>query len=62
MGTGGAAVPQYYTRAAPAMDITIMAYVLSYVRYINNNDIHEDLPLCQPLHGRTTEGGYFSES
>ena len=24
------------------------------MRYIYNNDILEDLPFCQPLHGRTT--------
>ena len=36
------------------MDITNLAYLLSYVRYIYNNDILEDLLFCQPLHGRTT--------
>ena len=35
-------------------DITNMAYLLTYIRYIYNNDIHEDLLFCKPLHGRTT--------
>ena len=35
-------------------DITNKAYLLSYVRYIYNNDILEDLLFCQPFHGRTT--------
>ena len=36
------------------MDITKTAHLLAYVRYIYNNDLHEDLLFCQPLHGRTT--------
>ena len=35
-------------------DITKMAHLLAYVRYVYNYDIHEDLLFCQPLHGRTT--------
>ena len=35
-------------------DITNKVYLLSYVRYIYNNDILEDLLFCQPFHGRTT--------
>ena len=35
-------------------DITNKAYLLSYVRYIYNNDILEDLLFCQPFQGRTT--------
>ena len=31
-------------------DITKMAHLLAYVRYVYNNDIHEDLLFCQPLH------------
>ena len=34
--------------------ITKMAHLLAYVRYVCNNDIHEDLLFSQPLHGRTT--------
>ena len=35
-------------------NITKMAHLLAYVRYVYNNDMHEDLLFCQPLHGRTT--------
>ena len=42
-------------------DITNMAYLLSYVRYIYNNDIHEDLLFCKPLHGRTTGMDIFQK-
>ena len=35
-------------------DITKMAHLLAYVRYVYNYDIHEDLLFRQPLHGRTT--------
>ena len=37
-----------------SMDITKMALLFAYVGYVYNNDIHEDLLFCQPLHGRTT--------
>lgn len=42
-------------------DITNMAYLLSYVRYIYNNDIHEDLLFCRPLHERTTGMDIFQK-
>ena len=35
-------------------DIAKMTHLLAYVRYVYNNDIHEDLLFWQPLHGRTT--------
>ena len=35
-------------------DITKMAHLMAYVRHVYNNNIHEDLLFCQPLHGRTT--------
>ena len=35
-------------------NITKMEHLLTYVRYIYNNHIHEDLLFCQPLHGCTT--------
>ena len=38
-----------------------MAYLLSYVRYIYNNDIYEDLLFCPPLHGRTTGMDIFQK-
>ena len=31
-----------------------MAHFLAYARYVYNNNIHEDLLFCQPLHGRPT--------
>ena len=50
-------------------DTTNMAYLLSYVRYIYNNDIRytlvftilEDLLFCQPLHGRTADMDIFQK-
>ena len=36
------------------MDITNKAYLLSYVRYIYNNNILKDLLFCQPFYGHTT--------
>ena len=38
-----------------------MAYLLSYVRFIYNNDIHKDLLFCQPLHGGTTWMNIFQK-
>ena len=42
-------------------DITNMACLLSYVSYICNNDIHEDLLFCKPSHGRTTGMDIFQK-
>ena len=42
-------------------DITNVAYLLSYVRFIYNNNIHEDLLFCQPLHGRTAGMDIFQK-
>ena len=47
---------KFATQLDESMDITNMAYLLSYVRYIYNNNIHEDLLFCKPLHGHTTIG------
>ena len=46
--------PKFATQLDESTDNTKMAHLLAYVRYVYNNDIHEDLLFCQPLHGRTT--------
>ena len=46
--------PKFAIQLDESTDITKMAHLLAYVRYVYNNDIHEDLLFCQPLPGRTT--------
>ena len=46
--------PKFAIQLDESTDIAKMAHFLAYVRYVYNNDVHEDLLFCQPLHGRTT--------
>jgi len=40
-------------------DITNLAQILVYVRYIYKDKIEEDFLFCQPLEGRTTRNYIF---